>query len=413
MTNIYNLFKFIEDKEGKKPDAGKAFKLKLAYAPEELRPEDLNIEGDLSLTTAGTALPKNLHINGAFYLTANNMETLPEGLQVGGKFKITAPNLEKLPDDLKAQELVLSGTKVRTLPKSLKIDKIDITEEKNITPSGIPENLHKTIVWNRGTFADFESYTNIPATTIPGFSKPVKGRKVELKTLEDLPNFEKIATSLPELLNVLKKQPIENLELYKAFETGYATEIRVIVVAAIKLPELPLPLVYIYREWDPTGGDIKYKGKKLSIGTFNTDLKSRGLEVALGRLIPGYQTDQIPKYLQNDKGKLLRLSQIIDRDQKPVSMDLGTKKRGGLGVEGKYEDYALAFSQDAQSNLAALAKKLGVKWGDFVAYRFGGDGDANYVIKGEGPDGKVYYVNRYGSGQGGSVKLYNKEFKQV
>ena len=94
-------------------------------------------------------------------------------------------------------------------------------------------------------------------------------------------------------------------------------------------------------------------------------------------------------------------------------MDLGTKKRGGLGVKGKYEDYALAFSQDAQTNLAALAKKLDVKWGDFVAYRFGGDGDANYVIKGEGPDGKVYYVNRYGSGQGGSVKLYNKEFKQV
>ena len=38
MTNIYNLFKFIEDKEGKKVNPATEFKLKLLYNPEELTP---------------------------------------------------------------------------------------------------------------------------------------------------------------------------------------------------------------------------------------------------------------------------------------------------------------------------------------------------------------------------------------
>lgn len=42
MTNIYNLFKFLNDKEGKKIP----LKVKLILSPETLTPEDLDVEGE-------------------------------------------------------------------------------------------------------------------------------------------------------------------------------------------------------------------------------------------------------------------------------------------------------------------------------------------------------------------------------
>ena len=45
-ANIYNLFKFLEKKKGTKTP----LKVKFIYAPDELTDEDLNVEGDLSLS---------------------------------------------------------------------------------------------------------------------------------------------------------------------------------------------------------------------------------------------------------------------------------------------------------------------------------------------------------------------------
>jgi len=61
MTNIYNLFKFLEDKKGKKIP----LKFKLLHAPETIEKEDLNVEGDLDLRdTEITSLPDNLKVGG-------------------------------------------------------------------------------------------------------------------------------------------------------------------------------------------------------------------------------------------------------------------------------------------------------------------------------------------------------------
>ena len=45
MSNIYNLFKFLEKKKGTKTP----LRVKLIHAPYELTDEDLNVEGDLDL----------------------------------------------------------------------------------------------------------------------------------------------------------------------------------------------------------------------------------------------------------------------------------------------------------------------------------------------------------------------------
>ena len=61
MANIYNLFKFLEDKKGKKIP----FKLKLIHAPETIKKEDLNVEGGLDLSeTKISFLPDNLTVGG-------------------------------------------------------------------------------------------------------------------------------------------------------------------------------------------------------------------------------------------------------------------------------------------------------------------------------------------------------------
>lgn len=432
MTNIYNLFKFIQDKEKKQPKPDVAFKLKLTYAPEELTPEDLTVKGNLELktgdtklpdnlevtgyfflTTTSTALPKNLRVGSAFTLVAHNLKELPSNLHVDGTFNVRSDSLERLSDSLEVKELQLETEKITTLPKDLNANRIDISQAKNLTPSGIPENLRSRIKWNGGTFDDFATYMELPAIAVPGYSQDVKARKIKLKTIEDLPEFKKIDANLPELMNLLKKQPAGNFEVYNIYEPSYGGKVSASTQVSVKLPQLPAPLLLKYKTGYVSNGEIKYKNKTLKLYTFESDIANRGLDIALGRLVPGYAKQVVPKYLQDEKGKALRLSQIIDREQKPVSMDLGKKKRAGLGVKGQYKDYALAFSPDAQNTLINLGKRLGVEWKDFIAYRHNDVGDPNYVVKGEAPNGEVFYVNKFGSGQGSSTKVYDKNFSQV
>lgn len=491
MTNIYNLFQFIKNKEKKEPSSNTALKLKLKYAPEKLTPEDLTIEGNLDLsmgdtklpdnldvkgslglTTAGTSLPKNLHVGKTFTLNADNLKELPDDLHIGEDFRLYSKSLEKLPDNLRVpgifrvaadnlkfipanlqvDKLVLQSENIISLPDNLKIEKylglntpnltslpsnlevrqleletekitalpsdlkansIHISRAKNLPPSGIPENLRSKIVWNGGTFQDFATYMELPAITVPGYSEDVKARKVNLKTVKDLPEFQNLDDRLPELLSMLQKQPIKNFEVYNIYQPGYGGKVNTTTQISVQLPQLPAPIVLKYRTGDAANGQISYKNKSLKIYTFESDIANRGLDIALGRLVPGYAKQVVPKHLQDEKGKALRLSQIIDREQKPVSMDLGKKKRAGLGVKGQYKDYALAFSPDAQNTLINLGKRLGVEWKDFIAYRHNDVGDPNYVVKGEAPNGEVFYVNKFGSGQGSSTKVYDKNFSQV
>ena len=63
--NVYNFFKFLNQKE-QRPIP---FKVKLIYTPETLTPQELNVEGNLSLqNTPITSLPEGLKVEGSLYL---------------------------------------------------------------------------------------------------------------------------------------------------------------------------------------------------------------------------------------------------------------------------------------------------------------------------------------------------------
>jgi hypothetical protein len=99
MSNIYNLFKFLEKKKGTKTP----FNAKLLYAPDELTDEELKIGGNLDL--------ENI-----------NIETLPDNLKVGGYLDLENINIETLPDNLKVGgDLYLPNTKITSLPDNLKV----------------------------------------------------------------------------------------------------------------------------------------------------------------------------------------------------------------------------------------------------------------------------------------------------
>jgi hypothetical protein len=92
MTNIYNLFKFLNDKEGKKIP----LKVKLILSPETLTPEDLDVEGYLNLhRTKITSLPQGLQVGGLLDLRKTKITSLPQDLQVGGFLDLRQTPLSK------------------------------------------------------------------------------------------------------------------------------------------------------------------------------------------------------------------------------------------------------------------------------------------------------------------------------
>ena len=81
MSNIYNLFKFLEKKRGTETP----IEVKLIYAPEELTDEELNVQDHLDLfDTPITSLPDNLQVGGSLNIKNTDIKTLPNNLQVGG-----------------------------------------------------------------------------------------------------------------------------------------------------------------------------------------------------------------------------------------------------------------------------------------------------------------------------------------
>ena len=81
MSNIYNLFKFLEKKKGTKTP----LEAKLIYAPKELTDEELNVERGL-------------------YLSYSKITSLPDNLQVGGDLSLLKTPITSLPDNLKVEK---------------------------------------------------------------------------------------------------------------------------------------------------------------------------------------------------------------------------------------------------------------------------------------------------------------------
>lgn len=109
MTNIYNLFKFLEDKKGRKIP----FNAKLLHAPEVMTDEDLNVEGSLNLFNNSkiTSLPDNLKVEGSLYLGSTKITSLPNNLQVGGGLHLSYSQISSIPNNLQAEgDLTVSST---------------------------------------------------------------------------------------------------------------------------------------------------------------------------------------------------------------------------------------------------------------------------------------------------------------
>ena len=103
MSNIYNLFKFLEKKRGTKTPP----KLKFTYAPEELTDEDLDVKGNLDLpNTKITSLPDNLKVGGSLDLGNTPITSLPDNLKIGGYLDIANTSITSLPANLKVERFL-------------------------------------------------------------------------------------------------------------------------------------------------------------------------------------------------------------------------------------------------------------------------------------------------------------------
>jgi len=100
MTNIYNLFKFLEEKKGKPIP----FKAKLIHAPETLTKDELNVKGDLSFEdTKISSLPDNLTVGGYLNLYKTKISSLPDNLTVGGSLYLSRTPISSLPKNLQVE----------------------------------------------------------------------------------------------------------------------------------------------------------------------------------------------------------------------------------------------------------------------------------------------------------------------
>ena len=120
MSNIYNLFKFLE----KKKETKTPFKFKLINAPEEITDEDLNVVEHLLLDGSSkiTSLPNNLKIGGTLNVSYTSITSLPDNLKIGENLFINDTPLTSLPDNLQVGgNLMLNHLKISSIPNNLKV----------------------------------------------------------------------------------------------------------------------------------------------------------------------------------------------------------------------------------------------------------------------------------------------------
>jgi hypothetical protein len=106
--NIYNFFKFLEDKEGRPIP----FKIKLIHAPKTLTPDELNVKGNLNLmNTKIKSLPDGLQVRGYLYLRDTPITSLPEGLKVERWLDLRNTPITSLPKGLQVRgDLYIENT---------------------------------------------------------------------------------------------------------------------------------------------------------------------------------------------------------------------------------------------------------------------------------------------------------------
>jgi len=124
MANVFNFFKFLEDKA----DRRVPIKAKLIHAPESLSQEELVISGNLNLERNKlTSLPNNLKVKGSLFLSKSSITSLPDNLEVGaGEFTglyLDRTKITFLPDNLKVNgSLFLDDSKISSIPNNLQVE---------------------------------------------------------------------------------------------------------------------------------------------------------------------------------------------------------------------------------------------------------------------------------------------------
>ena len=99
--NLIKIFKFIEDKTGKKLNSKQSFRLKLFHDPSSMTKEELDIKGDLDLNSAQIkSLPNDLRVRGSLYLDYSKIKLLRNDLTVKGNLGLSGSKIESLPNDL-------------------------------------------------------------------------------------------------------------------------------------------------------------------------------------------------------------------------------------------------------------------------------------------------------------------------
>ena len=128
MTNISNLFKFIEVK---RPEYTTPFKFKLIHDTSSLTKDELKVKGGLDLSDINiNSLPDGLTVEGGLVLSDTNINSLPEGLTVGGSLYLDNTKITSLPDGLiVGDDIDLSFTRIDSLPYGLTVGgDIDLSE---------------------------------------------------------------------------------------------------------------------------------------------------------------------------------------------------------------------------------------------------------------------------------------------
>lgn len=120
MTNIYNLFKFIESK---RPEYKVPFIAKLIYEPNSLSKEDLQINGHLELGAFDIkSLPDNMFVSGFLDLKRSKMTSLPNNLHVKNGIGLQQSKIESLGDNLRSDGTIFcDGSKLSSIPNNLYI----------------------------------------------------------------------------------------------------------------------------------------------------------------------------------------------------------------------------------------------------------------------------------------------------
>jgi len=145
MTNLYNLFKFIESN---RPKYRTPLKLKLLHDPESITNKDLKVIHNLLLYGAKiSSIPDGLKVKGTIDLRFTQITSLPKGLTVGSDLKISNTPITSLPDDLTVgNSLSFTDTKISSIPNNLKVGGSLHLRDTPLSKQYSEDEIHKMIV---------------------------------------------------------------------------------------------------------------------------------------------------------------------------------------------------------------------------------------------------------------------------